>query len=66
MLLEISFPMNYVIIRSHYQDKSSAPEIKGIASPQMCHGDRLRILNLDLRGQGQDKESKGGAQCFLG
>ena len=31
-----------------YQGKSSAPEIKGNANPQMYHSEGLKVLNLDL------------------
>ena len=52
--------------RSHYQEKLSAPEIKGAANPQMCHSDGLNLLYLDLRGLGRDRESEGGAPIFWG
>ena len=47
-----------VVDRSHYQEKSSAPEIKGAANPQMYHSNGLKILTLDLRGLGRDRESE--------
>ena len=31
-------------IRSHYPEKSSAPEIKGAARPQMYHSNGLKIF----------------------
>ena len=37
--------------RSHYQEKSFVPEIKGAANPQMCHCDGLEILNLEDWGE---------------
>ena len=33
---------------AQYQEKSSAPAIKGAANPQMYHSDGLKILNLDF------------------
>ena len=34
--------------RSHYQEKSSAPEIKGATNLQMYYSDGLKILTLDF------------------
>ena len=40
------------------------PEIKGAVNLQMYDSNGLKILNLDLRGLEQDRESKGGAPFF--
>ena len=52
--------------RSHYQEESSAPEIKGVTDQLMYHSDGLKILNLDIRGLGRDRESEGGALFSMG
>ena len=46
--------------RSHCQQKSSTPEIKGAANPQIYHSNGLTILNLDHKGLRQNRESKAG------
>ena len=37
---------------------------QGASNPQMYRGNGVKILNLDLRGQGRDRESEGSARFF--